>query len=74
MTGSGINSNIYLNQKKKIRAALVHTNYIADICRKVKYKIIKHNNANIMVLPSACIGVELCKSLINTYINSGFDG
>lgn len=33
--GSGVTESVFLNQKPGIRAALVHTKYLAEMCRKV---------------------------------------
>ncbi len=63
-----------LNSKPGIRAALAHSNYIADMCRKVQTVVNQHNDANIVVIPTHCLGVELVKSVIDSYIVSGFDG
>lgn len=46
-----------LNGVKGIRAALTHSNYIADMCRKVTRRKTQHNDANVMVLPMHCLGL-----------------
>lgn len=42
--------------------------------QKGTLEVTKHNDANVIVLPTHCLGLELAKSMIDTYLNSGFDG
>ena len=50
LTGAGVSAGLRLNSIRGIRAALTHNNYIASMCRK-------HNDANIMVVPTHCLGL-----------------
>jgi ribose 5-phosphate isomerase RpiB len=44
------------------------------MCREVRYLSIQHNDANICIISTDCIGERLAADLIYNYLISGFDG
>ena len=65
--GSGIGVSISANRHKKVRAALCWNEEIAGMCRK-------HNDANIICLPARFISVEEAKHMLETFMNTAFEG
>lgn len=65
--GTGIGISIALNRHKKIRAALCHDLFTAEMARR-------HNNANILALGGRVITHELAFDMIHTFFNTPFDG
>ncbi len=62
-TGMGMVESVQLNNIKGIRAAVVHSLYIAGMCRQ-------HNNANVCVIGTDSIGTKLSSALIMKYLHS----
>jgi len=65
--GSGIGMSIVANKVPGIRAALCQTKQFAELSRK-------HNNANILVLSGRFISKYLAKEIIETWLDTEFDG
>ncbi|SQI43083.1 Ribose-5-phosphate isomerase B [Leminorella richardii] len=65
--GTGIGMSISANKVPGIRAAQCHDTYSAERARK-------SNNAQIISLGARVIGVELAKTIVNTWLESEFDG
>jgi len=65
--GTGIGMAITANKVPGIRAAVCHDPYSAERSRK-------SNNAQIMCLGARIVGGELAKLLIDTWLNSEFQG
>lgn len=65
--GTGIGMSITANKLKGIRAALCYNSTAAKLARL-------HNNANILCLGQRIIGPELAKDIVNTFINTEFEG
>ncbi len=65
--GSGIGMCIAANKVPKIRAALCHEPYSAKMAKA-------HNNANILCLGGRVIGVELARMVLETFLNTPFEG
>jgi len=65
--GSGIGISIALNRYKKIRAALCHDETSARLART-------HNDANVLVLGSRLIGMEVALSCLHTFLVASFEG
>ncbi|MFN3691389.1 MAG: ribose 5-phosphate isomerase B [Fervidobacterium sp.] len=67
MCGTGIGMSIAANKIKGIRAALCTFPDMASYA-------IRHNNANILVLPGRLMGIELAKWTVEAFLNSTFEG
>ena len=65
--GSGNGINMTVNKHVGIRAALCWTKEISELARS-------HNNANICSLPARFITEETAKSIVDTFINTEFEG
>ncbi|MCX8650790.1 ribose 5-phosphate isomerase B [Gilliamella sp. B2776] len=65
--GTGIGVAITANKVPGIRAAQCHDVFSAERARK-------SNNAQIMTMGARVIGVELAKKLVQTWLNSEFEG
>jgi len=59
--------SIVANKVPGIRAALCQTKQFAELSRK-------HNNANILVLSGRFISKYLAKEIIETWLDTEFDG
>jgi ribose 5-phosphate isomerase B len=67
MCGTGIGMAITANKVPGIRAAVCHDVYSAERARK-------SNDCQVMALGSRVVGEEYAKSLIDTWLNSDFEG
>lgn len=67
LCGSGIGMSIAANKVRGIRAALCHDELTAEMSRR-------HNDANILCLPSDLIGEELTRRIVETWLKSSFEG
>lgn len=65
--GSGNGVAMTANKHKGIRAALCWNTELAALARE-------HNNANIICLPARFVAYEYAESLINTFIETSFEG
>lgn len=65
--GSGIGMSIAANKVHGVRAALVHDLYTARMGRS-------HNDANVVVLPSRLIAIDIAKEMLLTFLNTPFEG
>ena len=65
--GTGIGISIALNRYKKIRAALCHNIFTAEMARK-------HNDANILSLGGRIIDHETAYAIVETFFNTDFEG
>jgi ribose 5-phosphate isomerase B len=65
--GSGNGINMTANKYQKIRAALCWNVEIAELARL-------HNNANICSLPARFVDYNLAKQIVNTFLNTKFEG
>lgn len=65
--GTGIGISIAANKIKGIRAACCHNEYDAKFTRL-------HNNANILCLGGRVLGDELSFSMVDTFLNTKFEG
>ena len=65
--GTGIGMSLAANRNCKIRAALCHDVYSAQMSRE-------HNNANILCLGARVIGKGHAESIVETWLNSSFSG
>jgi ribose 5-phosphate isomerase B len=65
--GSGNGVCITANKYPNVRAALCWNAEIASLARK-------HNNANIVCLPARFISAEQAQEIIETFINTEFEG
>ena len=65
--GTGIGISIAANKVKGIRAALCGDTFSARMSRE-------HNDANILALGARVIGVGLAFEIVDTYLNSKFEG
>ena len=67
LCGTGIGISIAANKVKGIRAALCTNEYCAKMSRN-------HNNANILCMGARVTGVELAKSILDTFLKEEFEG
>ena len=65
--GSGNGINMTLNKHQGIRAALCWTEEIASLARQ-------HNDANVLVMPGRFISADLCRRLVDIFLNTEFEG
>lgn len=65
--GSANGVAITANKHPGIRAAVCWNNEIVSLARK-------HNNANILCIPARFIPLNELEEMINTFINTGFEG
>jgi len=65
--GSGIGISIAANRVAGARAALCTSGLMARFSRT-------HNDANILVLGSRIIGVEVAKDCVHEFLNTAFEG
>ena len=67
LCGTGIGASIAANKHKGIRAALCHDEFGAEMSRQ-------HNDSNVLVLGGRVLGKELTKRIVNTWLNTAFEG
>ncbi|MEJ2004333.1 MAG: ribose 5-phosphate isomerase B [Cyclobacteriaceae bacterium] len=65
--GSGNGVCITANKHKDIRAALCWNEELASLARR-------HNNANILCLPSRFISIYLARKIVDTFLSTNFEG
>ena len=65
--GSGIGMSISANKIKGVRAAVVESEIAARLAKH-------HNDANILCLGSRIIAYDYAKEIVNTWLESSFDG
>lgn len=65
--GTGIGISIAANKVRGIRAANCADCYSAEYTRR-------HNDANILALGARTLGSGLALKIVDTYLNTGFDG
>jgi ribose 5-phosphate isomerase B len=65
--GTGIGVSIAANKVPGIRAAHCTDSYTAELTRR-------HNDANVLVLGARITGVGLAMKIVETFLNTGFDG
>ena len=67
MCGTGNGIAMTLNKHQGIRAALCWNTELAALARQ-------HNDANVLVLPARFIEPEVALAIVDTFLNTGFDG
>jgi len=67
LCGSGNGINMTVNKYRGVRGALCWNEKIAELARR-------HNNANICALPSRFVSVEEAIKIVDTFIDTVFDG
>lgn len=65
--GSANGVAITANKHQHIRAAIAWTNELAELARR-------HNNANMLCLPSRFISLEESSQFVLTFLNTSFEG
>lgn len=65
--GTGIASSIVCNKVPGIHAACAYNEFTAWSARA-------HNNANILTLGSRSLGVEVCKRIVTTFLETAYEG
>lgn len=65
--GSGIGMSIAANRFPDIRAALVHDNLTARLCRQ-------HNDANVLCLGARIIGPDVARDCLAAFLETKFEG
>lgn len=65
--GTGVGISISANKVKGIRAVVCSEPYSAKLSRE-------HNDTNILALGARVVGIELAKMIIDTWLNTGFEG
>lgn len=67
MCGSGIGISMAANRHRFLRAALVHDNLTARLCRM-------HNDANVLVMGGRVIGPEVARDCLVAFLETPFEG
>ncbi|MBL8655332.1 MAG: ribose 5-phosphate isomerase B [Alphaproteobacteria bacterium] len=67
LCGSGIGISIAANRHRHIRAALVHDETGARLCRQ-------HNDANVVVFGARLIGIEVARAALKVFLSTSFEG
>jgi ribose 5-phosphate isomerase B len=65
--GTGIGMSIVVNRYPGIRGTLCADIFTAKLCRE-------HNDSNILVLGGRIIGKGLAAEIVNTWLNTPFEG
>ncbi|RAP31349.1 ribose 5-phosphate isomerase B [Candidatus Marinamargulisbacteria bacterium SCGC AG-343-D04] len=65
--GTGIGVSIRANRTKGIRAAVVHSDFTAQMAKE-------HNNANIICIGARTTSEKDAKGFIDTWLNTNFEG
>ena len=63
--GSGVGASVAVNKIPRIRGGLCHDTYSAR-------QAVEHDDANVLVLGSRVIGVELAKELVAAFLHARF--
>lgn len=67
MCGTGLGMSYTANRWRGVRAAVAWTPHIAELARR-------HNDANILILPSRFISVDEGVAILKTWLETPFDG
>lgn len=67
MCGTGIGMSIAANKVRGVRAALCHDELTAEMARR-------HNNSNVLCLPSDLIGTEVIKAVVDVWLKTPYEG
>ena len=65
--GTGIGMSMMANRYKGIRGALCHDHFTALAARS-------HNDSNVLILGGRVLGVDLAKSIVDTWLETPFQG
>ena len=65
--GSANGVSMTANKHRNVRSSVCWTKEIAELARL-------HNDANVLALPARFISVELAKEIVNTFLNTEFEG
>ena len=65
--GTGIGISMAANKVKGVRAALCYDAYTAIMSRK-------HNNANVLCIPSRFVSFQLAEGMLKTFLGTAFEG
>jgi len=65
--GAGIGSAMVCNKVSGIRAACAYNEFTAWNARA-------HNDANVLTLGSRTMGIEVCKRMVQTFLETSFEG
>ncbi|GIK19654.1 MAG: ribose 5-phosphate isomerase B [Leptolyngbya sp. PLA2] len=65
--GTGIGMSIAANKVPGVRAAVVHDELTAQLCRS-------HNDANVICLSGDLLGVRLIEKIVDVFLRTPFDG
>ncbi len=65
--GTGIGMSISANKFTRVRAALVHDDFTAQMARE-------HNNANILVMGGRVLSIKQGKRLVEIWLDSDYEG
>ena len=67
LCGTGLGMAYAANRHPHVRAAVVWSPEIAELSRK-------HNDANVLVLPSRFLSPELAGQILDVFLKTGFEG
>lgn len=65
--GTGVGMSIAANKIKGVRAAVVHDELTAELCRT-------HNDANVICLSADLLGQRLIEKIVEVYVATDFAG
>ncbi len=67
LCGTGLGMSIAANKVAGVRAALCHDELTTQLARR-------HNDANILCLPADLVGDALMRSMVETWLETDFEG
>ncbi len=65
--GSGVGASVAVNKIRGVRGGLCHDHYSA-------HQSVEHDDANVLVLGSRIVGIEVAKELAATFLRARFSG
>lgn len=65
--GTGVGMSIAANKVHGVRAAVVHDELTAQLCRT-------HNDANVICLSGDLLGQRLIEKVVGVFLSAGFEG
>ncbi len=65
--GSGVGASVAVNKIRGVRGGLCHDHYSA-------HQSVEHDDANVLVLGSRIVGIEVAKELAATFLHASFSG
>lgn len=67
LCGTGLGMGYAANRHPGVRAAVVWSPEVAKLARE-------HNDANVLVLPARCIGLDTARAILRAWLETPFEG